>query len=64
MKAFLNREKVFIKLRLISYIGIAVNFFLTVLKFVVGITGHSEALVADGFNSLADIFAGLVVYIS
>ncbi|MCL4546888.1 MAG: cation diffusion facilitator family transporter [Deltaproteobacteria bacterium] len=64
MKAFLNREKVFIKLRLISYIGIAINFFLTVLKFVVGITGQSEALVADGFNSLADIFAGLVVYIS
>jgi cation diffusion facilitator family transporter len=64
LKAFLNREKVFIKLRLISYIGISVNFFLTVLKFVVGITGHSEALVADGFNSLADIFAGLIVYIS
>lgn len=64
MKAFLNREQVFIKLRLISYIGIAVNVVLTVLKFIVGITGQSEALVADGFNSLADIFAGFVVYIS
>jgi cation diffusion facilitator family transporter len=37
---------------------------LTVAKFYVGIAGNSEALVADGFNSLSDIFAGLVVYIS
>ncbi len=65
MKQFnINRENIFNKLRFISYVGIFVNIVLTVTKFYVGITGHSEALVADGFNSLSDIFAGLVVYVS
>lgn len=64
MKKPINRENIFSKLKIISFIGISVNFFLTVVKFYVGITGNSEALVADGFNSLSDIFAGIVVYIS
>ncbi|MHB1660521.1 MAG: cation diffusion facilitator family transporter [bacterium] len=60
----ISRENIFNKLRLVSYVGIAVNLILTVAKFYVGIVGNSEALVADGFNSLSDIFAGLVVYAS
>jgi cation diffusion facilitator family transporter len=64
LKTTINREKIFFKLRYISYIGILINLFLTIVKFYVGITGNSEALTADGFNSLSDIFAGFVVYIS
>lgn len=64
MKLYINRENIFNKLRFISYIGIFINLFLTVTKFYVGITGNSAALVADGFNSLSDIFAGFIVYIS
>lgn len=64
MKLSISRENIFNKLRYISYIGISINLFLTIAKFYVGIVGNSSALVADGFNSLSDIFAGFVVYIS
>ncbi len=65
MKQFtINRENIFNKLKFVSYVGIFANIILTLAKFYVGIAGHSEALVADGFNSLSDIFAGLVVYVS
>jgi cation diffusion facilitator family transporter len=60
----INRENIFNKLKFVSYVGIFANIILTLAKFYVGIAGHSEALVADGFNSLSDIFAGLVVYVS
>lgn len=55
---------IFKKLKFVSYVGIFANLLLTIAKFYVGIVGNSEALIADGFNSLSDIFAGLVVYIS
>ena len=65
MKSFkISRENIFSKLKFISYVGIFINLILTVVKFYVGIAGNSEALVADGFNSLSDIFAGFVVYTS
>ncbi|MGC8554167.1 MAG: cation diffusion facilitator family transporter [Candidatus Acidulodesulfobacterium sp.] len=65
MKQFtISRENIFNKLKFVSYVGIFANIILTLAKFYVGIAGHSEALVADGFNSLSDIFAGLVVYVS
>ncbi len=65
MKQFtISRESIFNKLKFVSYVGIFANIILTLAKFYFGIVGHSEALVADGFNSLSDIFAGLVVYIS
>ena len=65
MKQFtISRENIFNKLKLVSYVGIFANIILTLAKFYVGISGHSEALIADGFNSLSDIFAGLVVYVS
>jgi cation diffusion facilitator family transporter len=60
----ISRESIFNKLKFVSYVGIFANIILTLAKFYFGIVGHSEALVADGFNSLSDIFAGLVVYIS
>lgn len=63
-KFSLSRENIYEKLKIISYVGIFVNFALTVAKFIVGIAGNSQALVADGFNSLSDIFAGIIVYAS
>ena len=59
MKPFnISRENIFNKLKFSSYVGIFVNLILTIAKFYGGIAGNSEALVADGFNSLSDIFAG------
>ena len=59
-----SRDNIYSKLKLISYVGIAVNLALTVAKFYVGISGNSQALIADDFNSLSDIFAGIIVYAS
>jgi cation diffusion facilitator family transporter len=45
-----------------TFIGMAVNAFLTAAKFAAGIFGHSHALVADAVESLADIFSAIVVW--
>ena len=45
-----------------SIISIASNFFLAVSKCLAGFLGHSFALVADGIESLSDVFSSTVVY--
>ncbi len=45
-----------------TFIGLTANVFLTGGKFAAGILGHSHALVADGVESLADIFSSIVVW--
>jgi cation diffusion facilitator family transporter len=45
-----------------TFIGMATNFFLSLVKFVAGIVGHSHALVADAVESFADVFASVVVW--
>lgn len=42
--------------------GLLVNAGLALIKFVAGVVGHSYALIADAIESLADIFASLVVW--
>jgi len=39
----------------ITWIGLAVNVFLSLFKFTVGVLGYSRAMVADAFHSLSDI---------
>jgi cation diffusion facilitator family transporter len=46
-----------------SLTSIASNFFLAGLKCVTGVLGHSFALVADGMESLTDVFSSIVVYL-
>ena len=43
------------------YVGLAANTLLAVLKTVVGILGHSPALLADGINSTSDVAYTIVV---
>ncbi len=45
-----------------SLISIASNFFLALCKCLVGVMGHSFALVADGIESFSDVFSSGVVY--
>jgi cation diffusion facilitator family transporter len=45
-----------------SLISIASNFSLAILKCLAGYLGHSFALVADGMESLSDVFSSTVVY--
>jgi cation diffusion facilitator family transporter len=45
-----------------TFLGLAVNVTLTVAKFLAGILGHSQALIADAVESLADIFSSIIVW--
>jgi cation diffusion facilitator family transporter len=45
-----------------TFIGLAVNVFLSAVKLVAGIVGHSHALVADACESLTDIFSSIIVW--
>lgn len=46
-----------------SLISIASNFLLAMCKCAAGLIGHSFALVADGIESLTDVFSSIVVYL-
>lgn len=45
-----------------TFLGMAVNAVLALGKLVAGVLGHSQALVADAVESLADILSSLVVW--
>jgi cation diffusion facilitator family transporter len=47
--------------RQITVAGLIVNLLLSVLKFVLGILGHSQAVVADAVHSLSDMLTDLLV---
>lgn len=44
-------------------LSVAANIFLAAIKTSVGILGHSQALLADGINSMSDVMYGLIVAI-
>ncbi|HEV2692608.1 MAG TPA: cation diffusion facilitator family transporter [Verrucomicrobiae bacterium] len=45
-----------------TFLGLAVNVLLSAVKFMAGIFGHSQALIADAVESLADIFSSIIVW--
>ena len=45
-----------------TFLGLAVNVTFTAVKFIAGILGHSQALIADAVESLADIFSSIIVW--
>jgi cation diffusion facilitator family transporter len=45
-----------------TFLGLAVNVALTAAKFLAGILGNSQALIADAVESLADIFSSIIVW--
>lgn len=47
----------------ITLIGALVNGFLIIFKFMTGIFGHSQALIADAIHSLSDLFTDIIVLI-
>lgn len=44
-----------------SYVGLAGNLFLAIIKFIFGIIFNSAALIADAFHSLSDLISNGVV---
>ncbi len=49
------------RIRRVTLVGIFVNIFLALLKIILGIFANSQALVADGFHSLGDLFTDFAV---
>lgn len=56
----MNKFKV---VRKASILGIIGNFFLFGIKSVIGFITGSQAMIADSFNSLSDIFSSLMTFI-
>lgn len=46
----------------VTLVGALVNGLLIVLKFLTGIFGHSQALIADAVHSVSDLFTDVVVF--
>lgn len=46
---------------IVTFIGIIANVILVVIKLYAGFIGRSQALIADGFHSLSDLFSDFVV---
>jgi cation diffusion facilitator family transporter len=46
----------------LAQLGLVVNGLLALVKLVAGVLGHSYALIADAVESVADLFASLVVW--
>ena len=47
--------------RSVTLVAVLVNAFLIVFKFLAGIFGHSQALIADAVHSISDLFTDFVV---
>ena len=45
-------------------IGLAVNIFLATGQIVLGVIGHSQALIADGIHTISDFFTDLMVLVA
>lgn len=53
----------FKKTKLVGILGMTGNIFLLVIKAIIGFATHSQAMIADSFNSAGDIFASLMTFI-
>ncbi len=51
----------YIEIRKVTFVSILVNSVLSLVKIVLGFIGQSQALIADGIHSLADLFSDFVV---
>src|SRR3989440_12789104 len=46
----------------VTFLGMIANVLLAGAKMFTGLVGHSHALVADGVESLADLFSSVIVW--
>lgn len=46
-----------------SILGVLGNFILAILKGIVGVLTKSEAMIADAFNSISDVFSSVMTFI-
>jgi cation diffusion facilitator family transporter len=56
-----NKQETVGRIKSITYLGMAINAGLTIVKVVIGVLAGSLALVADGLHSLSDIATDIAV---
>ena len=56
-------EKKFKDIKSASILGICGNLFLMVIKTIVGFITNSQAMIADSFMSIGDIFSSVMTYV-
>jgi len=49
--------------RTVTLVGALVNALLVALKFIAGVLGHSQALIADAVHSISDLFTDVIVLV-
>lgn len=59
----MNMDKKFVITKRAGIYGIIGNIFLLIIKAIIGFISHSQAMIADSFNSAGDIFASLMTFI-
>ncbi|MBI3900455.1 MAG: cation transporter [Gammaproteobacteria bacterium] len=47
--------------RRVTWVSVALNIVLTIAQVIVGLVGHSQALIADGFHTLSDLISDIIV---
>ncbi|WP_172807733.1 cation diffusion facilitator family transporter [Christensenella intestinihominis] len=60
MRGITELEDRFLSGKRVAMLGIAVNIVLLLLKLTAGYAAGSQAMIADGFNSMGDVFASTV----
>lgn len=56
-------EERFQKIKIASVLGILGNIFLVTIKSVIGVLTKSQAMLADAFNSMSDVFSSFMTFI-
>ena len=51
------------EVRRVTWIGLFVNIMLTAIKFLAGIFGHSQALIADAIHSASDLTTDIAILV-
>lgn len=57
----MNKNKNISEIKRVTWVGVIVNLGLSILKFIVGTKGNSQAVIADAFHSVSDISTDLAV---
>lgn len=47
----------------VSVLTVIVNIFLSVIKVIIGLVGHSSSIVADGIHSMTDVFTTVIAFV-
>lgn len=64
MKNSQPHSKRYKAIRRVTIVNALGNFFLAIIKLVIGWIGYSQALIADGIHSLSDLLGDGLVYLS